>query len=436
MTQTDPPTISPPEADVALALEPPKPVAAVTGDAAVEMVKTDPADIERLDRLVAGYMDAVTTLDVRGTEFRSRVNDINNLGSDEIRASAGVSSRFLDRPMASLSRGPLSQGSEVSESLLKLRRTVEDLDPSTQGDLFSPRRLLGLIPFGDKIRDYFARYQSSQTQLNAIIEALYHGQDELRKDNAAIEQEKANLWEIMGRLRQYAYLGQRLDAALSERIGQLEATDAERARVLREDLLFAVRQKTQDILTQLAVSVQGYLALDLVRKNNLELVKGVDRATTTTVSALRTAVIVAQALINQKLVLDQIRALNTTTSNMIEATSVMLRTQSAETYEQAASATLQIEKLQAAFTNVYAAIDAVSEYRTTALSAMQQTIEVLQAEVSRSQGYLDRVRKAEATEALEGAELELEAEPRAAASAPADGGSLDIDAEGGAPRRP
>src|SRR2546428_13963908 len=65
--------------------------------------------------------------------------------------------------------------------------------------------------------------------------------------------------------------------------------------------------------TQLAVNAQGYLALELVRKNNLELIKGVDRATTTTISALRTAVIVAQALTNQELVLNQITALNTTT---------------------------------------------------------------------------------------------------------------------------
>src|SRR5207237_787578 len=82
-----------------------------------------------------------------------------------------------------------------------------------------------------------------------------------------------------------------------------------------------------DLATQLAVSAQGYLALELVRKNNLELAKGVDRATTTTVSALRTAVMTAQGLVNQKLVLDQIGALNTTTAEMIEGTSAMLHQQ-------------------------------------------------------------------------------------------------------------
>ena len=187
-----------------------------------------------------------------------------------------------------------------------------------------------MLPFGagDRVRDYFDKYRSSQTHLNKIIESLYSGQDELRRDNAAIVGEQQRLWEVNGRLRQYIYMGQQLDAKLVERIATVEATDPERATALKQDLLFYVRQKVQDLTTQLAVGVQGYLALDLVRKNNLELIKGVDRATTTTVSALRTAVIVAQALADQKLVLDQITALNTTTENLIVSTSQMLRDQS------------------------------------------------------------------------------------------------------------
>ena len=88
----------------------------------------------------------------------------------------------------------------------------------------------------------------------------------------------------------------------------------------------------------MAVTVQGYLALDLVKKNNVELVKGVDRASTTTVAALRTAVTVAQALTNQKLVLEQITALNTTTANIIDShRRAAARTRPREIHEQAAS---------------------------------------------------------------------------------------------------
>jgi uncharacterized protein YaaN involved in tellurite resistance len=276
-----------------------------------------------------------------------------------------------------------------------LRRQVEALDPTKQGDLFSPDRLLGIIPFGNKLRDYFDKYRSSQTQINAIITALYHGQDELQRDNAAIEQEKINLWAIMGRLRQYAYLAEQLDAALSEKIAGLEATDPERAKVLKQDMLFNVRQKHQDLLTQLAVSVQGYLALDLIRRNNLELIKGVQRATTTTISALRTAVIVAQALADQKLVLDQITALNATTSDLIESTSVMLKDQSGQIAKQASSSTIEVDKLKAAFTNIYATMDEIDTFKLAALDNMEKTVTALSTEIAKSQTYIDRARAAE-----------------------------------------
>ena len=116
-----------------------------------------------------------------------------------------------------------------------------------------------------------------------------------------------------------------MDAKLEDKANELDATDPAKAKAIRETALFYVRQRTQDLLTQMAVTVQGYLALDLVKKNNVELVKGVDRASTTTVSALRTAVTVAQALTNQKLVLEQITALNTTTANMIDSTGELLK---------------------------------------------------------------------------------------------------------------
>ena len=398
---------APPAATVT-ELAPPAPVAAVPVEKASEMVKLDAATIGRLDSMVGDYLSAITSLDVHGGEFAAKVKDIQKLGDEDIKASSSVSNRMLDKPMAAMTNGGLTQASVVSRSLLDLRNTVEELDPGRQGDLLSPRKLLGIIPFGDRLRDYFDKYRSSQGHLDAIINALFSGQDELVRDNAAIEQEKANLWAAMGRLRQYIYLGQKLDAALVTRIAEIEVSDPDRARVLREDMLFYVRQKVQDLLVQLAVSVQGYLALDVIRKNNVELIKGVDRATTTTVSALRTAVIVAQALADQKLVLDQITALNTTTSNLIESTSRMLKDQSGKINEQAASATIDLAKLQAAFANIYATMDEIDTFKLRALDNMAKTVEALSAEVTKSQAYLDRVRQGENSAALGGGrEVEL-----------------------------
>lgn len=377
-------------------LTPPQPVEAIPQEKAGQMVKLDQQAITRVDEKVNEFINTVIRSDVQSDPFKERVNAIHNMGSKEIRASAAVSNRILDRPVKAMDSGLFNDTTPVSRSLVDLRKTVEDLDPSRQGDLFSPQRLLGILPFGNRLRDYFLRYQSSQAHINAIINALYHGQDELRKDNAAIEQEKANLWNLMQQLQQYIYAGKKIDAALEAKVAEIETSDPEKARVVREEMLFYVRQKVQDLLTQMAVNIQGYLALDMVRRNNLELIKGVDRATTTTVSALRTAVIVAQALANQKLVLDQINALNTTTSNLIESTSQLLRKQTVDIHQQAANATINIEQLQRAFNNIYESMDMISQYKTDALATMQQTVSVLSGEIDKAQKYLDRVRSDEA----------------------------------------
>ncbi len=253
------------------------------------------------------------------------------------------------------------------------------------------RKFLGVIPFGDKVTDYFRRYESAQGHLNGILHALRNGQDELTKDNVALNLEKQNLWGAMGRLNAYIYVAERLDARLAATIAQLEISDPERAKALSQDVLFYVRQKHQDLLTQLAVSIQSYLAIDIIIKNNIELIKGVDRASTTTISALRTAVIVAQALGNQRLVLDQITALNTTTSDLIQRTSEMMRDNSAQIQQQAASATIGLPQLQAAFQNIYATMDSIDNFKLQALDTMAATIGTLETEVAKSREYLDRV---------------------------------------------
>jgi uncharacterized protein YaaN involved in tellurite resistance len=380
-----------------LVLEPPRPIAAAPRDQPNPSLRIDEATASRISAAVDAYVEALSALEAQSPGFEQKVTSISRMGNEEMRRSAEASSRFLDRPTAALQRGPLAQGSHVSGALLALRQQVEALDPSRH--LGQRRGFFRRVPFGSQVGDYFRKYQSAQSQIEAIIAGLYRGQDELLRDNAALEQEKAHLWEMKGRLEQYVYMSSQLDEALTRKVAQVEAGDPEKARALREDALFYVRQKRQDLLTQLSVTVQGYLSLDLIRKNNLELVKGVERATTTTVSALRTAVIAALALGNQRLVLDQIGALNQTTGDVIASTSQMLRQQTAEIQEQAASATVGVEKLQAAFDNIYATIDAIDTFKLAALDSMKKTIDSLSREVARAQVLGERARSAELAQA-------------------------------------
>ena len=384
--------LAPPAATDSLRLDPPPAAATpISTTAAPRMAPAVPeAALPGLDAKVESYLQALMTAAPKSPQFETKANDVRVMGDEDIRRAAESSNRLLKSPVKALQEGGLSEGGKVGKTLLELRRTVEDLDPSQATGV---KKVLGMIPFGDKLTDYFRKYQSAQSHLDGILQALRQGQDELHRDNVALNLEKQNLWDSMGRLNQYVYIAERLDAKMAAQIATLEAADPDKATALKQDVLFYVRQKHQDLLTQLAVSIQNYLAIDITIKNNIELIKGVDRASTTTVSALRTAVIVAQALGNQKLVLDQITALNTTTSGLIQSTSEMLRDNSVRIQEQAASATIGIEQLQAAFANIYQTMDAIDTFKVAALDNMAATIGTLETEVAKSRTYLERANR-------------------------------------------
>ena len=102
---------------------------------------------------------------------------------------------------------------------------------------------------------------------------------------------------------------------------------------------------------------------------------------------------VSQALSSQKLVLDQINALNSTTSSLIESTSVMLKRQTTQVHEQASGSSVDLEKLQKSFNHIYETIQAIDAFKVKALGNMQQTVNVLTQEVDKAQTYLDRANR-------------------------------------------
>ena len=363
----------------------PDPVPVVAPMQAAGLVPVTTEAKSKLEAKAEAFVADLIAQDAAGPEFGKRVDQLTQMGRKEIVAASGMSNRFLDRPVRAMDKD-----SGVGADLAALRRTVEDLDPGRQGKLSSGRKFLGIIPFGNTMKSYFDGYTSAQGHIKAVLDRLTSGKDELLMDNAAIDVERQKLWEAMGNLEQMIHISKVLDQKLDEAALDLDHTDPAKAKAIRESALFYTRQRTQDLLTQMAVSVQGYLALDLVKKNNVELVKGVDRASTTTVAALRTAVTVAQAMTNQRLVLAQITALNTTTANIIDSTGKLLREQTSKIHELAASSTIPMETLQRAFQNIYETMDTIDTFKLKALDSMKQTIETLSGEVEKSKGYIAR----------------------------------------------
>ncbi|WP_405527623.1 toxic anion resistance protein [Streptomyces canus] len=381
--------------DDTFVLTPPEAVAPVPREKAGGLVPVDDSVRTDMARKASAYVEGLATLDARSPEFAGKVGEITGLGAGEMRSAAAQSNRMLERTVRSLPDKGGDAQSLVAGSLVELRRVVEDLDPRDQ-PAAKGRTFLSRLPGGNRLRDHVAKYASAQGTLNKIVGSLRGGQDELRRDNAALQTERVRLWETMGKLQEYVVLTEALDTAVERHITAVG--DPEAADSLRADVLFPVRQKHQDLLTQLAVCAQGYLAMDVVRRNNEELIKGVDRAATTTVSALRISVMLASALDHQKKVVEQVNALRGTTEDLIRGNAEMLATQSGEIQRIAADPAVGAETLRSAFQQIYRTLDAIDTYKVQATEVMAATVESLTSELQHASGYLERSRSQGALE--------------------------------------
>ncbi|WP_258869006.1 toxic anion resistance protein [Alkalilimnicola ehrlichii] len=269
---------------------------------------------------------------------------------------------------------------------------MEDLDPNRRDFSISRfERVFSFLPgVGSRVKRYFRKFESSQEALDAIIKDLEAGREMLRRDNLTLADDQQALRDSLGQLRRQISLGKLIDRRLQSILIE-KGTDADAGRFIEEELLFPLRQRIVDLQQQLTVCQQGILALEVVIRNNRELMRGVDRAINVTVSALNVAVTVALALANQRLVLDRVEALNAATGNLIAGTSRALRSQGVEIQTRAASSVLDMEQLQGAFADVIEALDEVSRYRRDALPKLDAQIDKLEQLTSEGEAAIRRM---------------------------------------------
>lgn len=317
--------------------------------------------------------EEILNVDLDSVASRREITSaVEDLGNDLVRKSSAKND-ILARRMGDLSRAG-SESGEVAKGLEDLAIKMRDLDPS--GIDFMKQGAMGRL--FNPVRRYFDRYKSADAEIAEIVKSLDKGRETLRKDNVTLELEAGGMRDLTKQLNQRLEMAQDLDAYLSNALDNYRAEhggDDDKTRFLEEEVLFPLRQKIMDFQQLLVVNQQGIVAMEVIRKNNLELIRAVDRAENVTVAALRTAVTVAGALYNQRIVLEKVQALNAATNDMIAATSRMLKEQGVAIQKQATDAAISPETLKTAFQDTLSALDDITDYKLKALPQMQQTIE-------------------------------------------------------------
>lgn len=339
-----------------------------------EVATAEPTVSTELEQSAEQVVSRLLAVDIGDEKAKQdAVAAVESMGL-KLQQEIGRRSNMLKQPIATLARNS-EDGGPVAKSLLDLRDTVEDLDPNQYDfSMSTMRRILGRIPgVGSSIRRYFSKFQASGAVIDNIVDSLEKGAEQLKRDNITLAEDQKHLRSLTGKLQQAILLGQLIDQKLNGHLAGLLKDDP-RYGFIEQELLFPLRQRIIDLQQQLAVAQQGVLTIEVVIRNNKELIRGVQRALNVTVNALQTAVTLALALENQRLTLAKVMAVNETTNDLIAGTAAKLRTQGVEIHKQAASAQLSIEVLRKAFQDIAAALDDIEAFRSNALPAMAGSI--------------------------------------------------------------
>jgi uncharacterized protein YaaN involved in tellurite resistance len=375
-------------------LEPPEVITPVAVETARDAVPLKPELAQQVDAQVLRFIDALATEDLHSDAFKARLDGAFALGKEEIsNASSLMQGRFMQRNFVGV------EDTGAYKAIASIRSQLDELNPGNDGDLMQPRKLLGLIPFGNKLEAYFRKYQSAADQLQTSMGQLYAARDDMQKDVIEIESTRGKLWDAMTKLAAASRFATQLDTRLAEKVQALEATDPQRAQALRQEVLFYARQNLQDIQTQQAVCVNGYLALDVLKKTGREMINGCTRVATTGMSALAVAQTVARATGNQIKVMEMLGGVNTTIGNLISETGRALNQHVEQTTQFAQNPMLGIEKIKEMFDQTFKAMDAMDSFRAKAIDVMGQNNTIIRQQLERADTYVDRTRQQQAREA-------------------------------------
>ena len=347
------------------------------------------AHAEAIDGVANERGEQIMNVDLDSiADRRDILQAVETLGSDIMKQSS-AKNEMLSRRMAQLSREGGESG-EVARGLEDLAIRMKDLDPS--GVDFAKTGVLGKL--FDPVRRYFERYKTADAEIATIVDSLEHGKNTLKQDNVTLELEEDAMRDLTKQLNQQIEMATDLDAYLTNACENAKAqgdADPERIKFVEEEVIFPLRQKILDFQQLLVVNQQGIVSMNIIRRNNLELMRAVDRAENVTVSALRVAVTVAGALYNQRIVLDKVNSLNEATNAMISSTSRMLKEQGAEIQVKATEANISIDTLKASFADTLQALEDISTYKQAALPRIKQTIEDFREIAEEGQKHVDRL---------------------------------------------
>ena len=315
---------------------------------------------------------------------------IDGIAEEEIKGVVNLS-KMLNTPLANLSSDN-SEGNKISTTIVNLKGQIEEINPAKVNlDSGFFGRLLESITGKTAISKYFKKFETYSQAINGIIETLEEGGASLQEENAIFLQDKTKLIEFTKRMKEKLEILNHTSFKLNNIIEQEK--DEDQKRFLIQDVDYTLQQQTMDLQQMVLTSAQGVMALDVLIKNNRELITSIKRIKNVVMVALNIGVMVSIGLANQKRVLDTTKSITNATNEIITANAEMLQTQGLEIHKQASSNILDMTKLKAAFESTLKTIEEAETFRINSLPEMKKSANDIQILLNQFNGKVDLMEK-------------------------------------------
>jgi hypothetical protein len=146
--------------------------------------------------------------------------------------------------------------------------------------------------------DFKQQFDGAKKQINIIINMLRSGKKHIADDLAIIDVQKEHYHAGIMKLRHTLVVVTSM-RNLVEKAANASPPSVKNA--MTQKVTFYLVQREQDLLTELAVTTQTYLAMDARRHTNVTLMQNIERVLSTTVQALSNAVYVANNVAGETL---------------------------------------------------------------------------------------------------------------------------------------
>jgi uncharacterized protein YaaN involved in tellurite resistance len=371
--------------DAPLTLSMPEPLKTIKEpDAASAMIPikedTKSAAAAQADQFISDLLH----MDVTSGDFRARIDSAFRLGRKEIGDSTLLTGKFLEKNFVGETDSP------AFKVMNEMRTLFEDLDPGKEGDLLSSHKILGLIPFGNRLEAYLHRFDSASGSIRKLIDNMYGVEDQLARDDQELFATMNKLLDSMVKLKAVDIFIDRLDETLTQSVAKIRATDPVRAKAIEQEVLFYARQASMDVKTQIIVCINGYKMLEGLRKTGRELRNGCDRMATIGMSSLSIAVTLARAQGYQMKVMDALRKSSAAIEGLMSSTAKMFGDHVDRVVEFQGNPLIGVQALKSSFDTVFAGLDKMDEFRSKSIETMGTNINVLKGILAEGESRMKR----------------------------------------------